>query len=251
MGLDMYLYKEKGFGGLSGEIKEAKVIDKEGKVVGKVKPDKYNSLTITTNVAYWRKANQIHQWFCELADGRDECQRIEVSIDNLRELKGICEKIKSTAKMGKTLVKIGEKMGKAAIKGKVVLVSPICEEYGAYAFKIGDKVMPVSEVEVGDYFMELSSNDETGEKPIFYKKLAENEYEVNKVGQGIANPEEIAELLPTTDGFYFGSTDYDEYYMSDIESTIEQLTEIVQDYEKEIENGTRGWDLNYYYQASW
>lgn len=33
-------------------------------------------------------------------------------------------------------------------------------------------------------------------------------------------------LLPSQDGFFFGSTEYDEYYFEDLENTIEQLSDI-------------------------
>lgn len=36
----------------------------------------------------------------------------------------------------------------------------------------------------------------------------------------IANPESAEELLPTGSGFFFGSTDYDEYYFGDLNDTI-------------------------------
>lgn len=49
------------------------------------------------------------------------------------------------------------------------------------------------------------------------------------------------ELLPTQSGFFYGSTDYDQYYINDIEYTIKQLTAII----KEDPNG------DYYYQSSW
>ena len=39
----------------------------------------------------------------------------------------------------------------------------------------------------------------------------------------ITNAEKVEELLPSQGGFFFGSTEYDEYYMQDIENTIEQL----------------------------
>ena len=39
--------------------------------------------------------------------------------------------------------------------------------------------------------------------------------------QVLADKTKAAELLPTTSGFFFGSTDYDEYYFQDLESTIE------------------------------
>ena len=33
--------------------------------------------------------------------------------------------------------------------------------------------------------------------------------------------DKASELLPTTSGFFFGSTDYDQYYFDDLEATIE------------------------------
>ncbi len=40
----------------------------------------------------------------------------------------------------------------------------------------------------------------------------------------IANPESAEELLPTGSGFFFGSTDYDEYYFGDLNDTIGIIT---------------------------
>lgn len=54
-------------------------------------------------------------------------------------------------------------------------------------------------------------------------------------------------LLPTTSGFFFGSTDYDEYYYEDIEHTIDVLgKELAIDYG----NGSFS-EPEYYYRASW
>lgn len=44
-------------------------------------------------------------------------------------------------------------------------------------------------------------------------------------GKIIKNADEIAKILPTTDGFFFGSTDYNQYYMQDIEYTINLIEE--------------------------
>ena len=54
-------------------------------------------------------------------------------------------------------------------------------------------------------------------------------------GKYIANPEIAEELLPTTDGFFFGSTNYDEWYMKDIESTIDILTNVLQTTDFDLE----------------
>lgn len=48
-------------------------------------------ITVSKCVLYWRKANSIHGWFVrELANGVDECQRINVTRDNLITLRDLC-----------------------------------------------------------------------------------------------------------------------------------------------------------------
>ena len=61
-------------------------------------------------------------------------------------------------------------------------------------------------------------------------------------GQVIANSEEVAALLPTEGGFFFGSTDYDSYYLDDIKETKEVL-------DKVLSADTEGWDFEYH--SSW
>ena len=39
--------------------------------------------------------------------------------------------------------------------------------------------------------------------------------------QVLADKQKAPELLPTANGFFFGSTDYDQYYFEDLESTVE------------------------------
>ena len=45
----------------------------------------------------------------------------------------------------------------------------------------------------------------------------------------ITNPEICEELLPTASGFFFGGTEYDEYYIAQIEDTIDQLNKIAEE----------------------
>ena len=47
-------------------------------------------------------------------------------------------------------------------------------------------------------------------------------------GEYIENPEIAEEYLPTTGGFFFGDTEYDQWYMRSIEYTIEMLTKVLQ-----------------------
>jgi hypothetical protein len=44
-----------------------------------------------------------------------------------------------------------------------------------------------------------------------------------EAGKVMANAELAAELLPTARGFFFGSTDYDQWYQSDLAETVEIL----------------------------
>lgn len=49
-------------------------------------------------------------------------------------------------------------------------------------------------------------------------------------------------VLPTSDGFFFGSTKYDEYFMQDVESAITKFEELLED----VKDGSK-----LTYQSSW
>jgi hypothetical protein len=72
------------------------------------------------------------------------------------------------------------------------------------------------------------------------EKLQELLSVVNSVLAG-ADP---AVVLPAQAGFFFGSTDYDEWYMEDMKLTKQQLEAVL------AEKGD-GWGWDYYYRASW
>lgn len=151
MGLDMMLYKKK----------KNLVADDE-----------------LLEVAYWRKANQIHNWFVKnVQNGLDDCGYYEVSITKLKELKEICDKILKEVML---------------TPGKITM-------YKTY------------------------DNDK--------------EQWINKYGNGmvIANKETCEELLPTTEGFFFGSTDYDSYYLNDIKDTSKMLDKIINETKEDEE----------------
>jgi hypothetical protein len=57
------------------------------------------------------------------------------------------------------------------------------------------------------------------------------------------NPELAIEMLPTQEGFFFGSTEYDEYYMEDIDETIDQLSK--------LDLSNENYQFDYYYKSSW
>lgn len=53
-----------------------------------------SDITLSYNIAYWRKANAIHGWFvAECADGVDECQQIPVFRSDLVELNNLCKSV--------------------------------------------------------------------------------------------------------------------------------------------------------------
>src|SRR4051812_12932609 len=48
-------------------------------------------MTVQVPVAYWRKANQIHNWFVEnVGGGEDECQNMELGRDQMKALLDLC-----------------------------------------------------------------------------------------------------------------------------------------------------------------
>ena len=46
-------------------------------------------------------------------------------------------------------------------------------------------------------------------------------------GKYIENADEIAEILPTQEGFFFGSTNYDQWYLEDIEFTKKEIEKLL------------------------
>lgn len=68
-------------------------------------------------------------------------------------------------------------------------------------------------------------------------------------GELMQNSSIAAQLLPTASGFFFGSTDYDQYYMQDIDDTIEIIQSLLQ--EREEINGKSFLSGDIYYHSSW
>lgn len=146
---------------------------------------KYGRRRIIEQVGYWRKANQIHNWFVEnIQDGVDDCDyHREITKADLEKLLAICNKIKDIAVME---------------EGSIV---------NGHSYKDGQWT------------------------PMF------------EDGAFIVNADEIETLLPTQSGCFFGSTGYDTYYMQDIETTIEIITEVLE---------TTDFDIQMiYYVSSW
>lgn len=82
--------------------------------------------------------------------------------------------------------------------------------------------------------------DDCGEYWISDKQLKELLEILKKIHNKEGSPEE---LMPTTSGFFFGGTDYDECYYSDIKDSIEIIEEVLKD--------TDFNQADIYYQSSW
>lgn len=126
--------------------------------------------TIFTEIAYWRKANEIHNYFVEYVQhGVDDCGTYDVSKKQLEDLLYKCKEVERIAVLEKSKVVNG------------------------YTFENGKEI------------------------PMY------------EDGEVIANAEDVAAILPTQGGFFFGSTDYDKYYMEDIKYTIDILEKILEE----------------------
>jgi len=151
MGLDMYLSKNVHISGYEfyGEEAQKKyqtVVD----LVGWEPLEHTPSADVEIVVAYWRKANAIHRWFVDnVQNGIDECERNDVTLEELLQLRGLCQKVL-------------------------------------------DAVPPED------------ADDDAIEA---FKKFAD-------------------ETLPSQRGFFFGPTEYDDWYLGDLRHTIEQIDTI-------------------------
>ena len=100
MGLDCYLYRETfvdydGYDKKTDEFVQPTVTLKYKNTKNKRLHNRtFKPAYIVEEVGYWRKANHIHRYFVEKCGGGiDECQRIDVSFEDLLKLKNICQKI--------------------------------------------------------------------------------------------------------------------------------------------------------------
>lgn len=113
MGLDMYLKKGKKIPKISFE--EYKKINEKVEEEDKETLEKYKDYiqecgehihwkSLLDDVAYWRKANQIHKWFVDnVQDGTDDCDYYEVSKEDIEKLLNLCKEVidKTITKKGK------------------------------------------------------------------------------------------------------------------------------------------------------
>ena len=127
---------------IKGQVGEIKSVKSDG-----------DSYIVQTEAGYWRKANQIHDWFVNICqDGVDECQKTWLKPEQLMSLRSLINEI-----------------GNSQSKAKL--------------------------------------------------------------------------LLPTSSGFFFGSTEYNEYYFDDLRDTKQILKDVLK--KATLDN----WQLSY--QSSW
>ena len=192
MGLDMYLTKRtyvKQWNHQDASEKFSVVVKKGGKVYKPIKSERVSY--VIEQIAYWRKSNQIHNWFVKrVQEGKDECQESYVSIEKLKELRDTCKTVLNAIELKDGVVTNGYSVKKDKTTGEIVR-EPNLQQ-----------------------------------------------------GKMIVGGEDVCKaLLPASSGFFFGSTDYDQWYYEDVKNTYEMLEEILA--EPDANYG------DYYYQASW
>lgn len=150
-----------------------------------IKPERVSY--IEEEVAYWRKANQIHGWFVEnCANGEDTNGGYHyVSHEKLKELIDLCKRVIAASEL---------------VEGKIA---------NGYKFEQMGENLPPTRVPI----------------------LQDGTY--------IKDATVAKELLPNREGFFFGGTEYDQYYIDDLKNTIEMLEPLLE------EKG------EFYYHSSW
>lgn len=98
MGLDQYLYAEKYLS--NSEWQDKKIRQQFNDVVeacdaSDVMTKAYlPSASVKFQVGYWRKANQVHDWFVNnCQDGEDDCREYRVNREQLEELRDLCQRV--------------------------------------------------------------------------------------------------------------------------------------------------------------
>lgn len=84
-----------------------------------------------------------------------------------------------------------------------------------------------------------------------YVEFEQLEELLEHVKEVLKNPENAEAVLPTQGGFFFGSTEYGDWYMDDMKQTKEGLEKIIKEHKDAVEAGVPLYDISYEYQASW
>lgn len=108
--------------------------------------------------------------------------------------------------------------------------------------------------QIHSWFVEHIQNGEDECRPheVSIEQLQEL---VDTCKQVLANHDLAESLLPAQEGFFFGGTDYDEWYFKDLEDTIKQLEPLIA-FEKKLEAEQKEGEprevwVYYEYRSSW
>ena len=119
---------------------------------------------------YWRKANQIHNWFVQnCQNGVDDCGRYVITISDLKKLQELCKKIL-------TMTEIKQELRPTYPNGW-----------------FSEPVHVMQDVRL-----------------------------LTEEGMKFAS-----EHLPSCSGFFFGSTDYDDWYVREVDNTVDLIDDAI------------------------
>jgi len=189
MGLDMYLEKRhyvKNYDYMKPKDRHAITVARgDGSDAG-IKAERICS--VAEQVAYWRKANAVHQWFVtNVQKGKDDCGHYYVTIEQLQKLKADCDKVLANVKTKKAKVNAG------------------------------------------------------------WRLTAEGKEELLQDGERVIDTQIAETVMPTQGGFFFGHTDYDDWYLDSLRYTSETIAGLLE----EEATAPKGCYADYYYHSSW
>lgn len=128
----------------------------------------YNEDIYGKQLMYWRKANQIHNWFVQNCQGGvDNCERYVITVADLIKLKELCEKIL-------TMTVVKQELRPTFLNGWFSEPEHVMQDVRLLTYE----------------------------------------------GMKFAS-----EHLPSSSGFFFGNTDYNDYYVWDVEDTVKQIND--------------------------
>ena len=103
---------------------------------------------------------------------------------------------------------------------------------------------------IHDWFVKHCADgvDDCREMPVSISQLEEL---LNDCKKALKSKGQASNILPTSSGFFFGSTDYDDWYFDNLEYTVELLTDVIKFITEHRTNDYKWPDYLVVYQASW
>lgn len=256
MGLDLYMTEKRHFGGFNAKEVKAQI-----EVVNDNDPNETHELvandygmTVERTVIYWRKANQIYKWFIDNCMKEYENDtRISVSIEDLKELLETCKKVAKSISFATDQVECGTRLSTVEGGKKVFLISLITDEKNRVVDIVKNGTSTIKALKKGDLF--IVEGEKNGWNELKEIEKRDDRYSIHttmwEIGKIVDNPSVAQKLLPTQNGFFFGSTDYTEWYAEQINDTIKDLEKVIADYDDFIAKGGRAYDIEFEVLASY